>query len=97
MFRMLSNKTGLNAESVEVLMNDAYIQGLEDMKDTLLFFCSSIGISDMDATQIRDALTKFIKRMESEIREYKDEIIECKFPSVFNLTETIKEKSNQHQ
>ena len=80
MFRTIVNEKCLDADYVEVLMNDGYVQGLRDVKDALIEFHTNIEgyCKDMDKDGILDALYKFIKSLQLDVNTYSNDILDHK-------------------
>jgi len=83
MLKILYEKEYMDEENVAALVDDAYIQGLQDMKDAILLFCREIYSKNMKASQIWEALNEFLKSIDKDILEYKEMIIKAKFPETW--------------
>ena len=83
----------LDKENVDVLIDIAYIRGLQDMKDAILLFCQEIYDKNMKASKIWEALDEFLKSIDRDILVYKEAIMKIKFPETWisNIPK-IKEK-----
>ncbi len=82
MLRVYEGEFG-DREYLDALLDDAYIRGLQDMKDAFLLFCSEIYDKNMEASKIWNALDKFLKSMDKEILNLKEHIIKTKFPETW--------------
>ena len=77
MFRKITDEKWLDPEGVETLMNDAYVQGLQDAKDALLELYENIKyFSNMDKDGILDALANFLINLQTDINLYKSDILD---------------------
>ncbi len=79
MLRALYEREYADPEGITALIDDAYIQGLQDMKDAILLFCREIYNKNMKASQIWNALDEFLKNIDKDILSYKEMVMKAKF------------------
>ena len=78
MFRKITDEKWLDPEGVEALINDAYVQGLQDVKDALIEFYIEVNRKTKNRDEALTLLAKFIDRLQMDVDLYKHETLKNK-------------------